>query len=109
MKKGLFFGSLVLSFWGIGVGHTDSSPAELVACAKLVGDGFRLIAEHRDDRFLGKVQEGTALCRGGPKATKFLATPWVDWSMYWGAGDESSRADGPEALTLTGEHLKPNG
>jgi len=36
------------------------------------------------------VEEATALCRGGQKALLFRNTPWVDWSWYWGAGDESS-------------------
>ena len=62
----------------------------LKACAKMVLEGFRKIAATRDQRFEGKVEEATALCRGGQKALLFRNTPWVDWSWYWGAGDESS-------------------
>jgi hypothetical protein len=75
----------------------------------VVQRGLRPIAEDRADRFLGKVHKDTALCRGGEKAVKYLDTPWVDWANYWATGDESSKADGAEALTLIGEHLKPNG
>ena len=62
----------------------------LKGCAKMVLEGFRKIAATRDQRFEGKVEEATALCRGGQKALLFRNTPWVDWSWYWGAGDESS-------------------
>src|SRR5258705_1349946 len=63
----------------------------LRACAELVGGGFRPIAATRDQRFMGKVQEATALCRGGTRAVEFRIAPWVDWSNYWGAGDASSK------------------
>ncbi len=82
---------------------------DLKACAKLVKEGFRKIPEDRADRFLGKVQEDTALCRGGKGALKYRDTPWVDWSNYWAAGDENSKKEGSKAITLIGEHLKPNG
>src|SRR5712692_7922725 len=77
----------------------------LRACAELVNDGFRPIAATRDQRFLGKVQEATALCRGGARAVEFRAAPWVDWSNYWGAGDASSKV--PEFVKSAG-HLGPN-
>jgi hypothetical protein len=109
MNKRAFLGLLVLSFWCTGTGHADSSPAELKACVKFFAQGFRPIAKDRADRFLGKVQKDTALCRGGEEATRFLDTPWVDWSKYWGAADESSRANGPEAWTLIGKLLESNG
>src|ERR1043166_4164128 len=59
--------------------------ASLKACAQMVLDGFRKIGNTRDERFQGKVQEATALCRGGQKALQFRNTPWVDWTQYWGA------------------------
>ncbi|MGH9655495.1 MAG: peroxidase family protein, partial [Bryobacteraceae bacterium] len=62
----------------------------LKACAKMVLAGFRKIAPSRDLRFEGKVAEATALCRGGHQALLFRNTPWVDWSHYWGTGDEAS-------------------
>src|ERR1700722_17782959 len=56
------------------------------ACAEMVAQDFRPIAAVRDQRFLGKVQEATATCRGEDKATWSLNTPWVDWANYRGAG-----------------------
>ncbi len=64
------------------------------ACAEMVAQGFRKIADTRDRRFEAKVGEATALCRGGQKALLFRNTPWADWSQYWGAGDASSKPPG---------------
>ena len=60
------------------------------ACAELVRAGFRPVAEERSQRFLGKVQDYTALCRGGRKALEGRDQPWLDWRNYWGTGDASS-------------------
>src|SRR5689334_2188872 len=62
------------------------------ACRQLAKEGFRPIADDRKHRFLGKVKEFTALCRGGEGALALSKTPWTDWSTYWGAGDSSSRS-----------------
>jgi hypothetical protein len=64
----------------------------LSACLTLARSGFRPIADERPDRFLGKVQDFTARCRGGERTLAQTGTPWVDWSNYWGTGDESSRS-----------------
>jgi hypothetical protein len=63
---------------------------ELEACKQMVLGGLLKIPEARDMRFLGKVAEATAICRGGQKAAQFRMTPWVDWSQYWGTGDMQS-------------------
>ena len=63
----------------------------LAACARLAKGGFRPVAQQRADRFLGKVREVTARCRGGSFAVEQLSMPWVDWSNYWGTGDSGSR------------------
>jgi hypothetical protein len=68
-----------------------SSPRELADCAAMGAAGFRPIASERDQRFLGKVQEATARCRGGKKAVTYREEPWVDWSNYWGTGDAATR------------------
>ena len=60
------------------------------SCAEAVLVGFRKIAPVRDVRFQAKVSDANALCRGGYRAMQFRNTPWVDWSNYWGTGDESS-------------------
>ena len=52
------------------------------------------IPNTRGLRFQGKVSEATALCRGGDQALQFRATPWVDWTNYWGTGDMSSLPTG---------------
>lgn len=90
-------------------GCTESSDAELQACAELVSEGLRKIPDDRAERFQGKVQENTALCRGGEKATQYRHTPWVDWTNYWATGDATSKKEGSEAKTPIGKHLKPNG
>ena len=41
------------------------SLAELAACRQLAKAGFRPIADSREKRFLGKVADFTAACRGG--------------------------------------------
>jgi Animal haem peroxidase len=70
-------------------------------CAEMVGGGLRDLADDRRDRFLGKVGEAVAGCRGGAKALAARGTPWVDWSNYWGAGDASSKSD----RSPTGSHI----
>jgi hypothetical protein len=123
------------------LGCTDSEPAEeakpvedtaqdpdspsfretlssLNACRRLVKDGIRPIPEDRADRFLGKVQEDTAACRGGERAVDYVrqGMPWVDRPGYWAAGDTSSRNaryDEGWAKRLAGRgfealHLNPN-
>jgi Animal haem peroxidase len=72
----------------------------LKACAQMVLDGARKIADTRDQRFQGKVEEAAALCRGGQRALQFRNTPWVDWSQYWGVGDATSSP--PGLLTKSG-------
>jgi len=76
------------------------------ACVQLLFDGPRKVADTRDERFLGKVKDFTARCRGGSKAEQFRDTPWVDWANYWGAGDDSSRF--PTRIEWLSKHLGPN-
>jgi Animal haem peroxidase len=78
--------------------------ASLKACAERVLKAARRIAAERDQRFEGKVQETTALCRGGQRALQFRNTPWVDWSQYWGTGDMSSRP--PGLITKSGPSFR---
>src|SRR5271165_2967430 len=68
----------------------DEEARELEACKQMVLGGLLKIPETRDLRFLGKVSEATAVCRGGQKAAQFRLTPRVDWSQYWGTGDVAS-------------------
>ena len=75
-------------------------------CAQMINSGIRPIATTRDQRFQGKVEDSTAVCRGGDLAAQFRATPWVDWSNYWGTGDAKSKA--PEFVKQA-NHLGPTG
>ena len=76
------------------------------ACQVMALQGFRHIADTRDKRFEGKVQEATALCRGGQNAVQFMSAPWVDWTNYWATGDSTSLTT--EIVPNAG-HLGPNG
>ena len=89
--------------------NPGSPVKDVEACVEMAKDGLRPIAEDRSKRFLGKVSEGAALCRGGEKAVTYRDTPWVDWANYWATGDDSTKEEGAEAITKLGEHLKPNG
>jgi hypothetical protein len=53
--------------------------------------GWRPVATDRSERFLGKVTEDTARCRGGEAAVQWRKTPWIDWPQYFSAGGEQSR------------------
>lgn len=94
---------------GLSAYNNMSFAADTMACAEMIGGGMRPIADDRSGRFLGKVDESTARCRGGDKAVAHRNTPWVDWSNYWATGDPGSRHDGSDAVTRLGEHIKPNG
>jgi Animal haem peroxidase len=79
----------------------DDDAAIKRACREVVERGPRPIAEQRTDRFIGKVSEAHARCWGGAKAVAHRATPWVDWSNYWGAGDVTSKSERRD----TGSHI----
>lgn len=96
----LLFGTVLF------LGGCGSKPQDLIACLKMTFTGLRPIALERDVRFLGKVQEATAQCRGGSRIADRRAEPWVDWANYWATGDGSSKA--PDA-TFEVAHLSANG
>jgi hypothetical protein len=74
------------------------------ACLAMALRGLRPVGEERSQRFLGKVREDTAQCRGGERAVAWRGVPWLDWQSYWATGDAGSRA--PESGT---SHLGANG
>ncbi len=98
-------GLMLLLVIAVG-GCATSSKKDLDACAAMVARGFRPIAGERDSRFLGKVREDTARCRGGDNAVAHRDQPWVDWQNYWATGDANTRAPGTSPRT---GHLGPNG
>jgi len=75
------------------------------ACVSMAADGLLAVSDERAHRFNGKVEENTALCRGGDKAARYRDVPWMDWANYWGTGDASSK--GPDKTSL--DHLSPTG
>jgi hypothetical protein len=83
----------------------DAEKDSLAACARLVAGGLREVADTREQRFLGKVGEAAAECRGGRRALAYRDQPWLDWSNYWATGDSSSLVDIGGGL----RHLSPNG
>ncbi len=93
------------------LGHftTISAQSEIEACISTAKRGLLEVPDDRSQRFLGKVREDTARCRGGEKAVKYRYTPWVDWQNYYAAGDASTKHDGKEAVTKIGKHIFPNG
>src|SRR4051812_11006208 len=88
--RAAFLASLALSV--VGCFKKDDPIDVLTGCSIAVATGFRPLATTRDERFLGKVQSSTAACRGGDRVAAHAATPWVDWSNYWGTGDGSSKS-----------------
>ena len=62
------------------------------SCLAYALGGLREVAQERSARFLGKVHEDSARCRGGESAVAWRNTPWIDWQRY-------SAAAGPESRT----------
>jgi len=85
---------------GLFVGISKMAGYDYVACIGMSWGGFRPVAETREHRFLGKVREDTARCRGDDKAVAFRSTPWVDWANYWATADGDSKSG--EWLAFTG-------
>ena len=91
MKKVVFGLLIVAVLFGIYPGIRES---RLGSCVAYAFGGLRDIAADRSARFLGKVSEDTARCRGGEAAVAWRKTPWIDWPRYWSAGSEESRFSG---------------
>ena len=103
MKKKLLFGLLILAIL-LGI-YPQIRTSRLGSCIAYALSGFRDVAADRSARFLGKVSEDTARCRGGEAAVAWRKTPWVDWSQYWSSGGMPSRFEG---LTDKLDFLSPN-
>ena len=87
-------------------GNRKEEKISLTSCQGKLATGVLALAKKQENRFLGKVSEQTALCRGGTYAAKQRDTPWNDWGNYYGVGDASSKRDG--IVKSTGP-LSPNG
>jgi hypothetical protein len=89
--SGLRSCSALLAFGLLIGGCATIDPKEPISCISYVWQGLRPIATDRATRFLGKVEEDTARCRGGNNAVNKRQLPWVDWQNYWAAGDAHSK------------------
>ncbi len=96
---------LLLALLLVAVACNRAKTASLKACEEVLANGLRPIAQTREERFQGKVDEARALCRGGDNAVAASKTPWVDWANYFATGDASSKS--PGLLTENGI-LAPN-
>src|SRR5438445_1876553 len=96
---------LILMLLVVPAGSNAGVLGDLGGCGVMVGAGFRAVAAGRDRRFLGKVKDTTARCRGGERAVKYRSTPWVDWANYWATGDASTK----KWSLLDFGHFSPNG
>jgi hypothetical protein len=93
MKRKSLYGASVAALF-FASAYAIFQPAELPSCLAYAFGGFRKVAADRAERFLGKVEEATARCRGGKAAARWRLTPWLDWPRYWSAGGEESRFGG---------------
>lgn len=75
-------------------GCNRTKTSSLKACEEVLASGLRPIAENRDERFQGKVDEARASCRGGENALAARKTPWLGWPNYFATGDASSKSAG---------------
>jgi hypothetical protein len=64
------------------------------SCIAYALGGLREVAQERSARFLGKVHEDSAHCRGGEPAVAWRNTPWIDWQRYSAAAGAESRTPG---------------
>jgi len=79
----------------------DSDAAIVKACLEILARGPRPLAKERAERFEGKVSfDAVARCRGGENAVTKRGPPWVDWTNYWAAADQSSRSEKSDDILL---------
>ncbi|MDT7042933.1 peroxidase family protein [Candidatus Nitronereus thalassa] len=97
---------LSLLFGCVTDGSRKEEKISLESCKGKLVTGVLTLAKKRENRFLGKVSEQTALCRGGTEAAAQRDTPWNDWANYYAVGDATSKREG--IIKSTGP-LSPNG
>jgi hypothetical protein len=67
---------------------------QLGSCVAYALGGLREVAQDPAERFLGKVGEDTARCRGGEEAVTWRTSPWVDWQQYRATGGKDTQSTG---------------
>jgi hypothetical protein len=85
--------SLLLALILLG-GYLFLRQTQLGSCIAYAIGGFRQVAQERSARFLGKVHEDSARCRGGEQAVAWRGTPWIDWQRYGAASGAESLISG---------------
>jgi hypothetical protein len=103
MTKKFVFGLLLVAVLA-GI-YPEIRESRLGSCIAYGLGGLRDVAADRSVRFLGKVSEDTARCRGGEAAVAWSKTPWIGWPQYWSAGGAQSRFSG---ILDTFDILSPN-
>ena len=103
MRRKFLAGSLILAIL-VGA-YPVIRASRLGSCVAYALGGLRDVATDRSERFLGKVSEDTARCRGGEAAVAWRERPWLDWPRYWSAGGEQSRCAG---MTAQLDFFSPN-
>jgi hypothetical protein len=103
MARKVLLGLLIAALL-VGI-YPSIRQTRLGSCVAYTLGGLREVASDRSSRFLGKVSEDTARCRGGEAAVAWRKTPWLDWPQYWSAGGEESFWTG---WTSNLEFLSPN-
>ena len=91
--KGTFLFCLMLALVLVGA-YPLIRQTQVGSCIAYSLAGLREVAQQRSARFLGKVYEDSARCRGGESAVVWRNTPWIDWQRYAGAGGPESRTVG---------------
>lgn len=92
MTKKVVYGLLITAAL-LGI-YSTIRESRFGSCVAYAFGGLRDVAADRSARFLGKVSEDTARCRGGEAAVAWRKTPWIDWPQYWSAGGEPSLSSG---------------
>src|SRR5688572_5855706 len=92
MKRTFLF-SLLLALVLLGA-YASIRQAQVGSCLAYALGGLREVAQERSARFLGKVHEDSARCRGGEAAVAWRNTPWIDWQGYSAAAGPESRTRG---------------
>jgi hypothetical protein len=92
MKKTLLL-CLLLGLVLLGA-YPSIRQTQVGSCIAYALGGLREVAQERSARFLGKVHEDSARCRGGEPAVAWRNTPWTEWQRYSAAAGPESRARG---------------
>lgn len=105
VKRAVFLG--LVSAAALAAASPQLRRSQVGSCVAYAIFGLREVAQDQASRFLGKVSEDTARCRGGEASVNWRRTPWVDWLHYWSAAGAQSRySDWASALGFFGPNRR---